>query len=316
MVKTADLAFYGVAHRSRQGDSCYDSMMDFNNDLAINTMDLWIFKIWYFSSEGPGPGAIDQTDDPQLAYIHFEHRGAPIAVSDEAGEMMWQAYYQPFGEVEELTDVDGDGEAFALNLRYPGQYHDRESGYYYNVFRYYDPLTGRYITSDPIGLEGGLNSYLYAGSNPLLYTDPDGRISMLGMLAHPMVWGPPALMTAYWMYTYPGAVQSLLDAWHNESADGEADDCPDSGREDDSFDTDNPDTSNPFRGEPGDVSQSNNSKGNKGQERLYGEDGYPDFDIDYDHSHGDSGMPHGHQWDRPSDGGPPTNSNRGPGLPL
>ena len=65
-------------------------MMDFNNDQAVNPLDLWIFKVWFFSSEGPGPGAIDQTDDPQLAYIHFEHRGAPVAVSDEAGVMIWQ----------------------------------------------------------------------------------------------------------------------------------------------------------------------------------------------------------------------------------
>jgi hypothetical protein len=97
-------------------------------------------------------------------------------------------------------------------------------------------------------------------------------------------------------------VQACANAMHNEAND--------------SFDTDNPNTSNPFRGEPGDVSQSNNSKGNKSQERLYGDDGYPDFDIDYDHSHGNSGMPHGHQWDRPADGSPPKNSNRGPGFSL
>ncbi|MES9976466.1 MAG: RHS repeat-associated core domain-containing protein, partial [Candidatus Thiodiazotropha sp.] len=134
----------------------------------------WIFKVWFFSSEGPGPGTIDQTDDPQLAYIHFEHRGAPIAVSDEVGEVVWQAHYQPFGEIEELTDVDGNGEVFAFNLRYPGQYHDRESGYYYNYFRDYDPITGRYLQSDPIGLAGGFNTYAYVGGNPLFYYDSDG----------------------------------------------------------------------------------------------------------------------------------------------
>ena len=50
---------------------------------------------------------------------------------------------------------------------------DRE---YYNYFRYYDPSTGRYITSDPIGLDGGLNTYGYAYQNPLLYTDPYGLV--------------------------------------------------------------------------------------------------------------------------------------------
>ncbi|MEW8000867.1 MAG: RHS repeat-associated core domain-containing protein [Candidatus Thiodiazotropha endolucinida] len=231
VVDNTDLALFAQTYNTRAvggrpNGRQYNPMMDFNNDQAVNPLDLWIFKVWFFSSEGPGPGAIDQTDDPQLAYIHFEHRGAPVAVSDEAGVMIWQAHYQPFGEVEELTDVDGDGEVYTFNLRYPGQYHDRESGYYYNVLRYYDPLTGRYITSDPIGLEGGLNSYLYAGSNPLLYTDPDGRISMLGMLAHPMVWGPPALMTTYWMYTHPDAARGIWDALHDESSeDGEEDSC-------------------------------------------------------------------------------------------
>ncbi|MCG8486489.1 MAG: RHS repeat-associated core domain-containing protein, partial [Chromatiales bacterium] len=128
------------------------------------------------------------------------------------------------GEVEELTDVDGDGEAFALNLRYPGQYLDRESGYYYNYFRYYDPLTGRYVTSDPIGLDGGLNTYAYVQGNPLLYTDPDGQFFELAALASPTTWAGIAAITAGWLYINPTAVPDLLDALHNESADDE--DCP------------------------------------------------------------------------------------------
>jgi RHS repeat-associated protein len=62
-----------------------------------------------------------------------------------------------------------------LNLRFPGQYADDESGTYYNYFRDYDPATGRYLESDPLGLLGGsLSPYAYASGNPIIYIDPFG----------------------------------------------------------------------------------------------------------------------------------------------
>jgi len=63
-------------------------------------------------------------------------------------------------------------------VRYAGQYFDSETGLYYNGHRYYDPKIGRYISSDPIGLAGGLNTYLYAQANPLRYTDPTGLLGV------------------------------------------------------------------------------------------------------------------------------------------
>ena len=60
------------------------------------------------------------------------------------------------------------------NLRFPGQYYDAGMGTHYNYQRYYDPGTGRYLTSDSIGLAGGLNTYLYADANPVRYIDPEG----------------------------------------------------------------------------------------------------------------------------------------------
>ena len=66
------------------------------------------------------------------------------------------------------------GRSFVYNLRMPGQYADQETGLNYNYFRDYDSVTGRYVETDPIGLQGGINTYGYAGANPLSHSDPTG----------------------------------------------------------------------------------------------------------------------------------------------
>jgi RHS repeat-associated protein len=81
---------------------------------------------------------------------------------------VWHADYSPFGLIDIQT------QQITLNLRLPGQYEDQESGTYYNYQRDYDPNTGRYLTSDPIGLKGGMNTYAYVGGNPLGAIDPLG----------------------------------------------------------------------------------------------------------------------------------------------
>jgi len=106
-----------------------------------------------------------------LYYIHNDHLGTPQTMTNTAGAVVWRATYDPFGAATVDEDVDGDGQKVTLNLRFPGQYFDKETGLLYNYFRTYDPATGRYITSDPIGLEGGLNTYGYVGGNPILRFD-------------------------------------------------------------------------------------------------------------------------------------------------
>lgn len=106
--------------------------------------------------------------------VHTDHLGSPRKITSQAGNIVWQWLDKPFGDSPVNQDPDGDGVAFEYNLRFPGQYFDKETGLYYNYFRYYDPQTGRYITSDPIGLVGGINSYGYVGGNPVSYADPQG----------------------------------------------------------------------------------------------------------------------------------------------
>ena len=105
----------------------------------------------------------------QDAYlIHTDHLGTPRLMSDEQGQVRWQANYTPFGQaIIKRADID-------LSLRLPGQYVDEESGTHYNYRRNYDPATGRYLRSDPIGLGGGVNTYAYALAEPLGRSDPLG----------------------------------------------------------------------------------------------------------------------------------------------
>jgi RHS repeat-associated protein len=92
-------------------------------------------------------------------------------IADNAGKSVWQWNSDPFGVTLANADPDGDGVAFNYNLRFPGQYFDSETRLHYNYFRDYNPSTGRYIESDPIGLAGGLNTFGYVGGNPLSFVD-------------------------------------------------------------------------------------------------------------------------------------------------
>ncbi|MBI3523008.1 MAG: hypothetical protein HY066_00555 [Betaproteobacteria bacterium] len=110
-----------------------------------------------------------------IYYIHPDHLGTPRLITDSQQNTVWRWDNQePFGNNPPNEDPGNSGTTFVFNPRFPGQYFDRETNLSYNYFRDYDPNTGRYIQSDPIGLQGGINGYTYVGGNPVSYIDPLG----------------------------------------------------------------------------------------------------------------------------------------------
>ncbi|WCM93954.1 DUF6531 domain-containing protein [Acidovorax sp. NCPPB 2350] len=126
-------------------------------------------------------------ESARISYFHTDPSGLPEEVTDEGGQVRWRASYRTWGsavqESWEAVRVDGSAipamqqrhmaERLEQNLRFQGQYLDRETGLHYNTFRYYDPDVGRFISPDPIGRAGGANLHSYA-PNPISWIDPWG----------------------------------------------------------------------------------------------------------------------------------------------
>lgn len=137
----------------------------------------------------------------QVLYIHADHLNTPRAMSDATKKVVWKWEGEAYGRNAPNGDPDGDGVAARLDLRFPGQIADAETGFFNSGFRYYDPVTGRFTQVDPIGVARdysnpvlqaamraglpltrnrhgsgmGLNQpYAYVDNNSLRYVDPFG----------------------------------------------------------------------------------------------------------------------------------------------
>jgi RHS repeat-associated protein len=128
----------------------------------------------------------------EFVYIHADQLNTPRLATNGSGTVVWRWDSDAFGVGEADLDPDADTNEVNVGLRFPGQYLDEETGLHYNYFRDYDPVIGRYVESDPIGLEGGINTYAYVGGNPIGRIDPTGEAgqAVVGCIAGS--WAGPA----------------------------------------------------------------------------------------------------------------------------
>jgi RHS repeat-associated protein len=130
-------------------------------------------------SYGYRPGSTWTTDplfmktEGQYYFYQNDHLGTPQKLTAANGAVAWSTKYSSFGraEVDLFSTIEN-------NLRFAGQYFDAETSLHYNWHRYYNVSVGRYTASDPLGILGGINPYIYSMNNPVNAFDPTGERSL------------------------------------------------------------------------------------------------------------------------------------------
>jgi len=247
-------------------------------------------------------------------YIHTDGLGSPVAHTDSAGTVVDRSRYEAYG-----ANVNIGGSTNPVGVGFTGHVNDIDTGLVYMQQRYYDPVAGRFLSTDQVLTDtssgASFNRYVYTSNNPYRYTDPDGRFVFLvpivvataeivtdaviaygartlfvASAAAAANWGANAISNE--TAEVPAPASSNVPNGKNSSSGGEKTNPPDGQRP----------SKTPNTGVPGSTVINPGS----GQERTYGPDGKPMTDIDRDHDHG-QGVPHQHDW---------VDGKRGPGVPV
>jgi RHS repeat-associated protein len=136
---------------------------------------VWLGNVPVATLQPNGSGGVN------IFYVHSDHLNTPRKVSRPSdNQLEWRWDTDPFGTVAANQNPAGLG-TFVYDLRFPGQTYQAETGINQNVNRDYDPAVGRYVESDPIGLAGGINTYVYVGDGPTQNWDSTGLAAYISL---------------------------------------------------------------------------------------------------------------------------------------
>ncbi|WP_308366718.1 MULTISPECIES: RHS repeat-associated core domain-containing protein [unclassified Microbulbifer] len=179
--------YYNALGQRVRTDKAEDNLLHYDlsgqylgeTNIAANGIDIQSQIDYIYLDNMPVAQVVTQYSEGQvqsrtLTYLHADHLNTPRIGTDNNEKIVWRWDSDAFGQTEPNTNPDNDANQTIVNLRFPGQIKGSEAPHYYNYFRDYDPSTGRYLQSDPIGLNGGINTYGYVGGNPVNAIDPNG----------------------------------------------------------------------------------------------------------------------------------------------
>jgi RHS repeat-associated protein len=155
-----------VKKYTENGIKCTVFHYDKNGMLIAESSSSGTIKAEYIYVNGQPLAKIEGND---IYYYHNDHLGTSMLMTDENAATVWEGEYLPFGEPLTVTA------SVTNNLRFPGQYFDSETELHYNYYRDYNPVIGRYVEADPVGIQKCKNHlYVYVGNNPVNLIDPLG----------------------------------------------------------------------------------------------------------------------------------------------